>query len=371
MSVLVSVREPEPVRSRCWCGEEDLSPFSPEYLECSRCGTLVAAQAAPPDLPARGSSSLYELSYFNEHAAAMGHPTLPERARTDLPERCAFWLETLLRFRPPPARTLELGCANGAFVGLLAEAGYEATGLDLSPAVTSLARETFRVPVLTGPIEAQDLPPASLDVAILMDVLEHLPDPRATLETLGRVLAPGGVILVQTPRFDPARTFEDLRASGDAFLAQLKPAEHLFLLSPASAAALLAESGFPHVRFVPAIFAHYDMCFVASRTPLAEVPAVEGREALRRTRGGRIVEALLDAAAASRVLAAARDEQERATAREREALEQEVRRAREAAAQLAERLAAAEAAHRDALAAHRDLIRRLGFLARFFEKRRP
>jgi SAM-dependent methyltransferase len=337
-------------------------PFSPEYLRCA-CGTLVAA----PETRAPSAAEIYELDYFVAHARAMGHPTLEERARLDLPERCAFWLDALLRFRPPPARTLELGCASGAFVGLLAEAGYAATGLDLSPAVTRRARDTFQVPVLTGPLEAQELPPASVDAAILMDVLEHLPDPPATLAILARLLAPGGVLLVQTPRFDPSRTFEELRTAQDPFLAQLKPAEHLFLFSPASAEALLARAGLPHVRFVPAIFAGYDMSLVACAAPIAEVPADVARERLRRTRGGRVVEAVLDAAAGLRAATAARDELARAAARAgegRRAAEEDARQARATAAALGARLSAAEAAHRD-------LVRRLGVLARFFVPRRP
>jgi SAM-dependent methyltransferase len=353
-----------PERARCWCGGEDLSPFSPDYRRCAQCGTLVAAPPAVP-APPEAPSRLYGLDYFVDHARSMGHPTLEERARLDLPERCAFWLETLLRFRPPPARTLELGCANGAFVGLLAEAGYDAVGLDLDPEVTRLARDAFQVPVLTGPIEAQDLPAASLDVAIMMDVLEHLPDPPATLAAIGRLLAPDGVLLVQTPRFEPARSYEDLAATRDPFLAQLKPAEHLFLFSPAAAAALLTEAGFAHVRFAPAIFAHYDMSFVASRAPLAERTPDAGRAALRRTRAGRIVEALLDAGASLREASARSAALEREAAEHRDARharEDEARALRAVAAELAARRTAAEAAHQD-------LIRRLGPLARLFPPR--
>ncbi len=286
---------------RCWCGNLDLAPFSPDYLVCGRCSTLVVASLPEDPTHVRDEvTSLYGLSYFNDHAKEMGHPVLAERARNDLSERCAFWLESLLRYRPPPARTLELGCANGAFVGLLSEAGYQATGLDLSPAVTRFARETFQVPVLTGPLEMQHLEPGSVDVLVMMDVLEHLPDPLETLRTISRLLAPDGLLLAQTPRYDPSRSHADLEKTSDPFLAQLKPAEHLLLLSPSSAEALLAEAGFSVVQLIPAIFGHYDMSFVASRVPLQELPEERWREALRRTRSGRVVEALLDSARRNR-----------------------------------------------------------------------
>ncbi len=281
---------------RCWCGNADLTSYSPGYARCPRCESLVASE--PPRDPARVAdeqTSLYGINYFHQHAEAFGHPSLEQRARLDLSDRCAHWLRVVLEHRPPPARTLELGSANGAFVGLLAQAGYQAAGLDLSPAVTAFAREAFQVPVLTGPIEAQRLEPGALDLIAMMDVLEHLPDPVATLRACAAALAPDGLLLVQTPRYDPGRSYQESTERQDPFLEQLKAGEHLFLLSPSAARRLLAEAGFAFLEFVPAIFAHYDMSFVASRAPIARVPEEAWRGALRRTRSGRIVEGLVDA----------------------------------------------------------------------------
>ena len=194
-------------------------------------------------------------------------------------------------YRPPPARVLELGCAR-ALVGLLSAAGYQATGLDLSPAITGYVSTTFKVPVLTGPLESHRLPSGSVDVLVMMDVLEHLPDPVATLIEAGRVLAPDGLIVVQTPNYPPAVTHQSMVASRDAFLDQLKADEHLFLLSQGAVREMLSRAGFAYVEFEPAIFAHYDQFLFASRQPM--VRPADALEALRRSPGGRIVEALLD-----------------------------------------------------------------------------
>lgn len=279
----------------CWCGGGTLSEFSDEYALCRRCGTLIWRPEAPRERPAvrDEAADLYGLNYFVEHARALGHPDLYERTSRDLSERCVFWLKALLRHRLPPARTLELGCGNGTFVATLASAGYDATGLDLSPALTDYVRRTFDVPILTGPLEGQRLAPGSIDVLVLMDVLEHLPDPAAALATAAPLLAADALLLVQTPRFDPALSFAQLRERGDAFLQQLRTREHLFLFSEGSVRELLARAGFTHVVFEPAIFSQYDMFLLASRRP---VPTVDAwREALRRSRAGRMMEALVDA----------------------------------------------------------------------------
>jgi SAM-dependent methyltransferase len=288
--------DPSSSAARCWCGNADLVAFSPGYLRCAACGTLLVARLPADTVTvADEGSSLYGLNYFYDHARELGHPSMTERAHLDLPERCVYWLRALLRRRPPPARVLELGCASGAFVGLLTAAGYEATGLDLSPAVTAFARETFEVETVTGPLEDQPGEPGRFDAIVLMDVIEHLPDPAHTLRAAARALADDGLLLVQTPRFDPRRSLEELRAARDPFLEHLKPDEHLVLFSPASLARLLAETGFPEVAFERAIFAHYDMFCVAGKRPVPQVEEGRWRAALRRSRSARIVEALVEA----------------------------------------------------------------------------
>ena len=368
----------------CWCGERTLAPFSEEYRLCERCGSLVWRPGEPRDPPVvrDESTDFYGLNYFVEHARALGHPELFERTRTDLSERCVFWLKALLRHRPPPARTLELGCGNGAFVATLAAAGYDATGLDLSPALAEYVRKTFDVPMLTGPLEEQRLPPGSVDVLVLMDVLEHVPDPLATLTAAAPALADDALLLIQTPHFDPAVTYAQLLERKDPFLVQLKSREHLFLLSEGSAGELLSRAGFGHVLFEPAIFSIYDMFLVASRKPIPTVDA--WRDALRRTRNGRMMEALIDAYDAAeaarkeeRRLASFVDGLERDRAarldaiHERDRRIEEIERDRAAELERHEAELKRQAAELERLWAvertHQEVLRRLGPLKRLFD----
>src|SRR5713101_4073412 len=102
--------------ARCWCGSAELHLFSPDYLEC--------------------------------HHAAYGGPDFYTRTRGDLTERALYWLRTLLQYRLPPGKVLELGSAHGGFVALLRSAGFDATGLEMSRWVVDFARQTFGVPML-------------------------------------------------------------------------------------------------------------------------------------------------------------------------------------------------------------------------------
>src|SRR6185437_13305113 len=121
---------------------------------------------------------------------------------------------------------------------------------------------------LVGPIESQNIEAHSLDAVALMDVLEHLPDPVSAMSRCRDLLTPSGLLVIQTPRYVEGRSFEEMVASNDPFLQQLKPDQHLFLFSQSSLEQFLRRIGFVHIAFEPAIFGHYDQFAVASREPL-------------------------------------------------------------------------------------------------------
>ncbi|MGD0048489.1 MAG: class I SAM-dependent methyltransferase, partial [Bryobacteraceae bacterium] len=221
-------------------------------------------------------------------------PSLADQARLDLPERCLHWVKAALRFKLPPSRVLELGSAHGGFVALMRWAGFEATGLDLSPTLVQFGRDTFGVETLLGPVEEQDIPHSSLDMIAAMDVAEHLPDPMGTIEHCLTLLEDDGVLLIQTPRYVEGRTLDQMTSESDPFLHQLKPEQHLFLFSETSIGQLLARVGFRKVEFLPAIFAHYDMFLVAARRRLRHHTSSEIRDQLAATPSARMIGALLD-----------------------------------------------------------------------------
>lgn len=284
--------------TRCWCGNDQLSVFSDEYAVCTACGTLVSqvGLSAEKTLVVDDSQDFYGKEYWLSHQSAdLGFPSIRERARLDLPERDVHWLRTVLKYKLPPAAILELGSAHGGFVALLRQAGYDATGLEMSPWVVEFARQTFDVPMLVGPLEEQKIEPGSLDVIALMDVLEHLPDPLRTMRHALELLKPGGVLVIQVPSYPEGKTYEAMVAENSPFLQQLKADEHLYLFSQRSVREFFARLGAPYLNFEPAIFAHYDMFLVVSRVPLGLPSQLEVESALSSTPGRRMVQALLDA----------------------------------------------------------------------------
>jgi 2-polyprenyl-3-methyl-5-hydroxy-6-metoxy-1,4-benzoquinol methylase len=282
----------------CWCGNQELESFSRDYHRCRACGTLVSqvGRDSASYQVHNDETDFYGKNYWLGHQREeLNLPDIRERARRDLADRCLHWLHTLLRHRLPPARVLEVGCAHGGFVGLLRWAGFEATGLELSPWIVDFARQTFDVPMLVGRVEEQPLPPASFDVLVLNDVLEHLPDPVGTLRRCVDLLRPEGLLLIQTPCFPDGGDYAEMVASGIRFLSMMEDMgdEHLYLFSQRSVRRLLEGLGCSALQFEPAVF-EYDQFLVASRQPSARRSDEQIAAALTTTVPGRLALALLD-----------------------------------------------------------------------------
>ena len=274
----------------CWCGHPHLEPFSEFYRVCRACGTLVS------QAPYR--AELYDDAYWHgRQTEHHGLPDIRKRARLDLPERCTYWLRHLLSLKLPPGRVLEVGCAHGGYVALLGWAGFGAVGTELSPGVAGIARELFGVRVLAGRVEKQNFEAESFDVIVLNDVLEHLPDPLATMKHCVGLLAKDGLFIIQTPEYKEHLSFEELKNSKDMFLKHMerKEDEHLFLFSRRSIGLFFSRIGLPHVTFANPIFP-YDLFLSASRAPTAPRDETSIGAALARRPVGRLVQALLDKA---------------------------------------------------------------------------
>jgi SAM-dependent methyltransferase len=286
----------KPPKKACWCGNDRLEDFSSQYVRCAQCETLVIRNFPLNDLSqiTNEETDLYGANYADRHLHDdYGLPDFATRSREDLTGRCLHWLRSLLHYKLPPADLLELGSFHGGFVGLAKLAGYRARGLDLSPELARQAASMFDVEVLVGPLERQDLPLASLDIIALFDVMEHLQDPRGTLEKCRSVLRADGVISIQTPCYPEGRTFRQMQKEKDQFLSLFVP-EHLYLFSKSALKRILSETGFAHCLFEPPVFPQYDMAAFASSKPLVRIDSGVVEMALKLTPGARYTGALLE-----------------------------------------------------------------------------
>ena len=101
---------------------------------------------------------------------------------------------------PEPARILDAGCGSGRNMVELARLGT-VTGVELSEASVALARERDVGEVIAGSVLEMPFADDSFDLAVSLDVIEHLEDDLGALRELRRTVAPGGALLVTVPAY--------------------------------------------------------------------------------------------------------------------------------------------------------------------------
>ena len=94
----------------------------------------------------------------------------------------------------------DLGCGTGQLAATLAPFVHKVIGVDESAAMLKSARQRTRelpnVELRSGTLEAPPLAPGELDVALLLLVLHHAPDPARVLSAAHRALKPDGKLLL-------------------------------------------------------------------------------------------------------------------------------------------------------------------------------
>jgi SAM-dependent methyltransferase len=98
------------------------------------------------------------------------------------------------------AVVLEAGAGEGYGAGLLAEVARRVVALDYDrDAVLHAARAYPRVGVVRGNLASLPLPDGAVDAVVNLQVIEHLWDQPGFVAECGRVVAPGGTLVMSTP----------------------------------------------------------------------------------------------------------------------------------------------------------------------------
>lgn len=197
-------------------------------VRCRRCGLRYLN----PRPTAAALDSLYPDSYapFARHGVAAWVKAWQTHRQID----------QLWRLLAPPTRVLDLGCATGELLQMIRERGNpNVLGVEPSPFAAETARRRYQLDVCTGDLHSARLGDASADVVLMSHVIEHLPSPSATLDEIGRILSPHGVLVLWLPN---AASWA-ARFWGRYWIGYDVP-RHLYDFTPATLAALLKRHGF-------------------------------------------------------------------------------------------------------------------------------
>lgn len=115
--------------------------------------------------------------------------------------------------------------------------------LDPDPLCARHATEILGVPVIGATLGGAPIDDETYDAALLSHVIEHLPDPLASLRELHRIVRPGGAVVLETPRYDTL-AFRVLGRRERSIACE----GHLYFFTLATLAALARRAGFDVAR---------------------------------------------------------------------------------------------------------------------------
>lgn len=225
----------------CWCGENAWRAcFRTRRFGLLCCGSCGCYRTDPVPLQADGEASDFYTEYYSQQASQ-------EPVETGRNGRAAAsrFLRVVCRFPELSCvrqSTADIGCGEGHLCAELKNLGWPSvTGLDVSRSRIERARRIYPgIRFCDRPLEHAGIDACSLDLAVMDNVVEHLPAPAAVLRQVRQHVAPDGRLLVITPNMESG----NYRLLGRHWTPELAPHVHIFLFTAASLKLLLWQSGF-------------------------------------------------------------------------------------------------------------------------------
>jgi ubiquinone/menaquinone biosynthesis C-methylase UbiE len=206
-------------------------PF--RVVKCKTCG-LVFTHPQPD----KGSiEEHYQEDYYKEWL------------EKQMKRRIPMWkkrLKELLKYKKN-GRLLDVGFGSGTFLRLAKENGFEVNGTEISEYACRYVKDHYGIDVFRGDLEEARFPSDNFDVVTLWHALEHLPDPRSTLEEIHRILKKDGLLVVAVPNLNNfiTRILYFLAKGKKLKLFSINAKElHLWHFSPHSLSRMLQETGY-------------------------------------------------------------------------------------------------------------------------------
>jgi 2-polyprenyl-6-hydroxyphenyl methylase/3-demethylubiquinone-9 3-methyltransferase len=155
---------------------------------------------------------------------------------------------------------LDIGCGGGLVAEPLARLGANVTAIDADPVAIDAARDHARLRGLPvdyrhGAAEALADEGRRFDLVLALEIVEHVPDRGAFLATLGRLTAPGGLVILSTLN----RTWKSLALGigvAEHLLRWVEPGTHDWrkFVRPSELARGLRAAGFDLVDMTGMVF---------------------------------------------------------------------------------------------------------------------
>lgn len=230
------------------CGSAERTLFFVEngfsLVRCSRCGLLYVS-------PRPAAGAVFEkfshdyISYVDSYLSSR-----------DIYEReAAARLDLLARFSGP-GRVLDVGCAVGTFLEAAKKRGWETAGVEPDEKLARYAIDNLKLDVKICDFGENGYPDGFFDAVTAHNILSHVRSPGRFFREAGRLLKPGGCLVLHTGNGAELSS----RRQGEFLGEHWGTPDHLYHFSQKHLETYFAESGFTveHVERIPLIRLLFD-----------------------------------------------------------------------------------------------------------------
>lgn len=191
------------------CGVDDCTVLFPEgkaqaaqIVRCNRCGLMYANPRH-----SMADAELHQLQepkgYLkNVDSDPTHHWHWRYRKESGQVRDFAATRKVIRDLYPKGGRMIEVGSGLGYLLRSFKDEGWDVMGVDSWVELPAATQDLHGIRTIPATLEQAGLPDASADVVVMLHVIEHVPDPVATLREISRVLKPGGHAVIETPRYD-------------------------------------------------------------------------------------------------------------------------------------------------------------------------
>jgi 2-polyprenyl-3-methyl-5-hydroxy-6-metoxy-1,4-benzoquinol methylase len=159
-------------------------------------------------------------------------------------------LERLEHAAGGPGWLLDVGAGTGILMHLAQRRGWQPEGIDIAPLTAEKVAAEFGFSITIAPFETHDFGGRQFDAITMLDVLEHVVDPLATLQRVHALLRPGGAVAIAVPNQRSLLTsvvgmYARLRGpAANALLFRLYVPPHLYYFTPPTLRHMVEAAGF-------------------------------------------------------------------------------------------------------------------------------
>ncbi len=218
-----------------------------QVVECDACGLQYVD---PPPVP----EDIYEL---------YRHGTLIEDSETEQFDNNGFIVRPSWKVREfagilgdlnklvTPGRILEVGSLWGIFLEMARDAGWEPFGVEPWSKAAAYCRNRMDLNVFAGTLNEINFRPLFFDAVVMLDVLEHCPEPRDELAKIHSLLKLGGILCILTPNARgllPRASAQRHKLAREPWTSLIPPF-HLYAFAISTLKQLLLNEGFEIICF--------------------------------------------------------------------------------------------------------------------------